>query len=205
MRPSQHSLPSHGAALANGSVFGGYRIEREIGRGGMGVVYEAVHLALQRRVALKVLPVWGGEPSRQLERFLREARTAAGLHHTNIVPVFDVGQAVGLPYYAMQYIAGVGLDQVGQLLPWGDPTGLLRTHHFPGDAPIITGGSGSRPSLQIPRDRYRWVAQLGVQAAEGLAHAHSRGVIHRDVKPSNLLLDEQGTVDYGLRPGSAVR
>jgi len=82
-------LPS---GLAAGSVFGQYRIEREIGRGGMGIVYEAVHLLLEKRVALKVLPVRAPADASHLERFFREARTAAGLHHTNIVPVFDVGQ-----------------------------------------------------------------------------------------------------------------
>src|SRR5262249_17972537 len=99
------------SGLGPGATFGAYRIERELGRGGMGVVYEATHLALGRRVALKVLPVTGlggGRP----ERFLREAQTAAGLHHTNIVPVFDVGQVAGNPYYAMQLIRGRGLDRV---------------------------------------------------------------------------------------------
>src|SRR5438477_7570210 len=93
------------AVLSHGSSFGAYRIERELGRGGMGVVYEATHLALGRRVALKVLPatVLAGAA---LERFLREAQTAAGLHHTNIVPVFDIGQVGGVPYYAMQFIDG---------------------------------------------------------------------------------------------------
>src|SRR5262249_8949363 len=105
------------AELTPGSTFGAYRIEREIGRGGMGVVYEAVHLALNRRVALKVLPVQGAQAARQLERFLREAQTAASLHHTNIVPVFDVGQVGGTPYYAMQLVHGYGLDRLGRIAP----------------------------------------------------------------------------------------
>ncbi len=88
------ALPS---GLTRGSVFGQYRIEREIGRGGMGIVYEAVHLLLEKRVALKVLPVRSPTDAGHLERFFREARTAAGLHHTNIVPVFDVGQVAGTP------------------------------------------------------------------------------------------------------------
>src|SRR5262245_31039642 len=108
--------PPAPAALSPGAVFGPYRVVREVGRGGMGVVYEAVHQALNRRVALKVLPVHNARPG-QLERFLREAQTAAGLHHTNIVPVFDVGQVAGVPYYAMQFIPGVGLDRWGK----GDP------------------------------------------------------------------------------------
>src|SRR3954462_157698 len=81
---------------------GDYRILREVGRGGMGVVYEAVQESLGRHVALKVLMLHGGAHPTQLERFELEARSAARLHHTNIVPVFGVGEQRGLHYYAMQ-------------------------------------------------------------------------------------------------------
>ncbi|MCA9125705.1 MAG: protein kinase [Planctomycetales bacterium] len=89
---------------------GEYSIVREIGRGGMGVVYEALHTKLQRRVALKVLPSVAS--TNQAKRFLREARAAGQLHHTNIVPIFDVGEANGIHYYAMQFIHGQNLDVV---------------------------------------------------------------------------------------------
>ena len=93
-------------------VIAGFQIVREIGRGGMGVVYEATELALGRRVALKVLPTQMlGDPC-QVRRFEREARSAAGLHHTNIVPVFGVGEHDGTHFYVMQYIEGQGLDAV---------------------------------------------------------------------------------------------
>jgi len=91
---------------------GDFRIIREIGRGGMGIVYEAEQESLGRRVALKVLPRQLLLESRQLQRFQREAQTAARLHHTNIVPVFGVGHDDGYHYYVMQYIRGVGLDDV---------------------------------------------------------------------------------------------
>ena len=90
---------------------GDYLILREVGRGGMGIVYEAVQESLGRHVALKVLPHSQMDPCR-LERFRREARSAAGLHHTHIVPVFGVGEQNGIHYYAMQYIHGQGLDKV---------------------------------------------------------------------------------------------
>src|SRR5262249_6940149 len=93
---------------------GDYRLLREIGRGGMGVVYEAVHEPLGRHVALKVLPFNELADPVHLERFRREAKAAARLHHTNIVPVFDVGQHEGIHYYAMQFIRGQGLDAVLQ-------------------------------------------------------------------------------------------
>jgi WD40 repeat protein/serine/threonine protein kinase len=91
---------------------GDFRILREIGRGGMGVVYEAEQISLDRRVALKVLPKQFLFDSRTKQRFEREARAAARLHHTNIVPVFGVGAQDGVPYYAMQLIQGTGLDVV---------------------------------------------------------------------------------------------
>ena len=101
-----------GGRLETGRRIAGYRIVRELGRGGMGVVYEAVHVGLDRPVALKVLGSQVAPDSGGRRRFLNEARTAAGLHHTHIVPVFDVGQVGGLCYYAMQRIEGSGLDRV---------------------------------------------------------------------------------------------
>jgi serine/threonine protein kinase len=91
---------------------GQYRLLREIGRGGMGVVYEAVQESLGRHVALKILPSNPLMQPEQLERFRREARAAARLHHTNIVPVFGVGEDQGIHYYAMQFIHGQGLNAV---------------------------------------------------------------------------------------------
>ena len=91
---------------------GDFRIIRELGRGGMGVVYEAIQESLGRHVALKVLPPHGRLDPTQLGRFRREARAAAGLHHTNIVPVFAVGEQGGVPYYAMQFIRGQGIDVI---------------------------------------------------------------------------------------------
>src|SRR5262245_18632998 len=97
---------------------GDYRIEREIGRGGMGVVYEAVQLSLGRRVALKVLPFAAALDAKQLQRFQNEAQAAAQLHHTNIVPVYAVGSERGVHYYAMQLIEGQNLaDLITQMRP----------------------------------------------------------------------------------------
>jgi hypothetical protein len=91
---------------------GDYRILREIGRGGMGVVYEAEQISLGRRVALKVLPGYVVGDRKTMERFRREARAAARLHHTNIVPVYEVGREGDVSFYAMQLIQGQGLEQV---------------------------------------------------------------------------------------------
>ena len=103
-----------GAPRAAGPLrrLGEYRLVREIGRGGMGVVYEAEQESLGRRVALKVLSSGALLDPKQVRRFEREAKAAAKLHHTNIVPVFGVGHQDGHHYFVMQFIAGLGLDVV---------------------------------------------------------------------------------------------
>jgi eukaryotic-like serine/threonine-protein kinase len=111
-RDQTTSLPATAAAAPRLERLGEYRILREIGRGGMGVVYEAVQESLGRRVALKILPVHGRIDPVQMERFQLESRSAARLHHTGIVPVFGVGEHGGVHYYAMQYIQGHGLDVI---------------------------------------------------------------------------------------------
>src|SRR5207249_466398 len=98
---------------------GDFRIIREIGRGGMGVVYEAVQMSLGRRVALKVLPFAAALDSKQLQRFRNEAQAAAQLHHSNIVPVYAVGCERGVHYYAMQIIEGQNLaDLIADMRAW---------------------------------------------------------------------------------------
>src|SRR5262249_21130429 len=106
--PGNQALP----LLRIPEQIGDYRIIREIGRGGMGVVYEPEQKSLGRHVALKVLPNRASGDTSCLSRFRREARSAARLHHTNIVPVFEVGEADGIHFYAMQYIQGQSLDEL---------------------------------------------------------------------------------------------
>ncbi|MFO0887863.1 MAG: protein kinase [Isosphaeraceae bacterium] len=300
-----------GRNLESGRRIAGYRVVRELGRGGRGTVYEAVHVGLDRPVALKVLGSHAAPDSSARRRFLNEARTAAALHHTHIVPVFDVGQAGGLCYYAMQRIDGSGLDRLlrhlratrdrsgyspttsgqnghtsssssgfssrfsrllirfskplsrrhrggaradGHATRPAEPAGLAILEKPLADGPQAARltASGTRPALpslhailpvgdstaswqnlsqagrrqklsaapglELPGLRReddappvlepplgsayaRWVAEVGLQAAEALAHAHHHGVIHRDVKPSNLLIDVEGTIwvtDFGL-------
>ena len=107
--PASAVGPQPGCALKR---LGDYHLLRELGRGGMGVVYEAEQESLGRRVALKVLPAAALLSPNRLRRFHREARAAARLHHTNIVPIFGVGEQDGLHYYVMQLIHGQGLDRV---------------------------------------------------------------------------------------------
>ncbi len=130
---------------------GDFRVIREIGRGGMGIVYEAEQESLGRRVAVKVLPKQTLLDPKHLQRFHREARTAAGLHHTNIVPVFGVGQHEGFYYYVMQYIDGVGLDRVLARLEHGGATtpgdGLTRVVRE-----LLDGQQAASPPSPVPSE-----------------------------------------------------
>src|SRR5262245_33939361 len=237
-----------------------YRILREIGRGGMGVVYEAEQQALGRRVALKVLPKAQAGDGKALVRFQREAKAAARMHHTNIVPVFDVGQDGEHVFYAMQLIHGQGLDlviddlkrlrdQSAKAAPSPPPLSPNLGERGGGEgangaesraarksiAASLLHGQFEQENLAAPeaadshetaayeasppssavlpgqselsgvesnrRGYYRSVAQIGLQTASALAYAHARGIIHRDIKPGNLLLDAAGNVwvtDFGL-------
>jgi serine/threonine-protein kinase len=164
-------LPGLQRALA-----GRYLLERRLGRGGMGVVYLARELRLDRRVAIKLLPPERATQATARERFLREARTAAQLSHPGIVPIFAVHEVSDFVYFAMAYVDG---DTLGRRVRRRGP---------------------------IPYDK---AARLLADVARALAYAHDRGVVHRDVKPDNILLDQATgralVSDFGIaRVGSAT-
>lgn len=194
-----------------GGVLGDFRIVREIGRGGMGVVYEAEQISLGRLVALKVLPFAGVLDPRHVQRFQNEARAAACLHHPNVVPVHAVGQERGVHFYAMQMIEGRTLAELvrdlrgAKGLDAAVPEDEKRSGVQPPPEPATADTTAARAEttvLSAPGPEYfRTVARLGVQAAEALDYAHQIGVIHRDIKPGNLMLDGHGTLwvtDFGL-------
>ncbi len=175
---------------------GDFRIIREIGRGGMGIVYEAEQESLGRRVAIKVLPRQMLLEPNDLARFEREARIAANLHHTNIVQVYGVGEQEGFHYYVMQLVRGAPLDRVIDRLK------AITQAAAPGDdladqlCERLLG-----PGRRVGPEYFRNVARLGMQAANALEYGHTQGTLHRDIKPANLILDEDGVVwvtDFGL-------
>jgi WD40 repeat protein/serine/threonine protein kinase len=144
VKEERKELPE-GSPLPPLERLGDYRILREIGRGGMGIVYEAEQVSLGRHVALKVLPQKLRMDARMRQRFEREARAAAKLHHTNIVPVFGVGEHEGMPYYVMQFIPGLGLDKVLEELQKMPPgtTGPFRTPQPTGGELRVSSGAAA--------------------------------------------------------------
>jgi len=189
---------------ASQGVLGDFRIIRELGRGGMGLVYEAEQISLSRRVALKVLPFAAVLDPRNLARFKTEALAAAQLDHPGIVDVYGVGCERGVHYYAMRYIEGRTLAAV-----IAQARGLA-TAGTATDAPEALNAAGvptqaldavSTAASTGGMTWFRTTAEIGVQVAEALAHAHQHGIVHRDIKPSNLLVDNEGKVrvtDFGL-------
>jgi serine/threonine protein kinase len=147
---------------------GRYAVERMLGTGGMAVVYLARDEDLDRPVAIKVLDQRFAADEEFRERFVREARMAAGLAHPNIVSIYDAGEEDGTPFIVMECVAGTTLaDEVAR-------------------------------RKRLPPDE---VVDLALQACGGLAHAHDAGLVHRDVKPQNLLLREDGVLkiaDFGI-------
>jgi WD40 repeat protein/serine/threonine protein kinase len=205
--PASGAAPTASADGHTNGCLGDFRILREVGRGGMGVVYEAEQISLGRRVALKVLPFAAALDPKQLQRFQNEAHAAAQLHHTNIVPVFGVGSERGMHYYAMQFIDGQTLATV--ISERRGSASTDRRDKSNGLSEDATGPYVATPpiaALSTERSAgdpafYRATARLGMQAAEALEHAHSLGVVHRDVKPANLLVDGRGNLwvtDFGL-------
>ncbi|QDV06845.1 Serine/threonine-protein kinase PrkC [Planctomycetes bacterium Poly30] len=168
-------------------AIGEFRILRRLGRGGMGIVYLAEQASLRRQVALKVLPSNLELDRGFVERFQREARAAARLLHPHIVPVYGAGQVDGLHYFAMRYVDGSSLEERLRELRCAASSEGARTADSPRKAPR---GMGVLESVRIASE-----------VASALAHAHAGGVLHRDIKPGNVLLDGEGcawVTDFGL-------
>lgn len=197
----------------DGKTLGDFEILREIGRGGMGVVYEARQISLDRIVALKVLAAHLTLRSETVERFKREAATAAKLDHPGIVEIHAIGEEAGNHFFAMELVKGAPLDTVIE--------GLSGDEVYPKDGRSIgaairramrrKGDSEKGDGMAVIGDRglpdfwnrsyIEAVCRICVQVTEALEHAHGAGVIHRDIKPSNILVREDGScvlTDFGL-------
>jgi serine/threonine protein kinase len=235
LQSSQSGAPLHGGALEAGVQVGDFRIERRIGAGGMGIVYQARQISLDRPVALKVL----GQAltrSADVSRFQREAQAAARLKHPAIAQVYYIGQDRHLCYLAMELIDGISLrraldrlstiegsdsslDSIVQSDLVEQPSAAAVRFDLPTEV-VGSNGDASAPAeakplppdvnpylspqareLRTSKAYVRRVCELVRDAGRALAHAHEQGVIHRDIKPDNLLLDRGGQVhviDFGV-------
>ncbi|MGC1853403.1 MAG: serine/threonine-protein kinase, partial [Solirubrobacterales bacterium] len=149
--------------LSAGDEFAGYRIERSLGRGGMGILYLAVEPGLERHVALKLIAPEAASDEVFARRFAEESKIAASIEHPNVVPIYAAGEEDGIPFIAMRYVSG---SDLGRRL--------------------------AREGRLEPASAARLVAQVG----NGLDAIHAAGLVHRDVKPANVLLSEMGGEDH---------
>lgn len=183
---STNPTKTHYGNLKPGSILGHYEIIREIGRGGMGIVYQAKQHGLDRIVALKVLisnPTDNlSTQSKKHSRFLQEAKLCSRLIHPNIIPIIQHGSDQGYSFYSMQFIEGTSLGAI--VSQWRQN-------------PSESNSDSSRSS----KAHWHQIAQWMHDAADALETAHQHRILHRDIKPSNLLVDLQNKIwlgDFGL-------
>jgi serine/threonine protein kinase/tetratricopeptide (TPR) repeat protein len=188
-----------------GQMLGDFKILSVIGTGGMGAVFLAHQISLDRDVALKVISDISGARKKSIERFGREAKVLARISHPNIVPIYEVGQEGPYSYFAMEYVKGVSLNKVIDVVRKASASQkasdvmskCLAEGGIYVDGQAEVGGSGA----EIDTDYIVNISRIIISIASALDYAHKQGVLHRDIKPSNILIKPDGTaklVDFGL-------
>jgi WD40 repeat protein/serine/threonine protein kinase len=184
-------------------VLGDYRIVGELGRGGMGIVYEAVQVSLGRRVALKILPPSLLPDARAVMRFQHEARVASRLDHPGICAVYGAGVEEGVPYIAMRYLEGETLAKRIEAERSSGSAAASTVCATPVGGEEPPAGEAPPESVAPPADRGQILERVHLieKAARALHHAHEAGLIHRDIKPGNIMVTREGEpviLDFGL-------
>ncbi len=162
------AAPQDDSAAVREALKDEYELEKELGRGGMAIVYKARDKALEREVAVKVLPFSLSFDAEFVERFQREARTSAKLEHPNIIPIYRVGKSGRVIYFVMKFLRGKPLSNVIE----------------------------ARGALPVPE-----IKRVLIEAGRALGYAHKHGIVHRDIKPDNIMFDELGqaiVTDFGI-------
>jgi hypothetical protein len=190
-----------------GQTLGDFEVLSRIGAGGMGAVFLARQISLDREVALKVISDVGGTRDKSLERFKREAKVLAKISHPNIVPIYEVGEQGPYSYFAMEYVRGVSLDKILasiQNAPRNEKASAVMRKCLEAQASVHVErpDAEKEPSrAEIDTDYIVTISKMIITVASALNYAHEKGILHRDVKPSNILIASDGTaklVDFGL-------
>ena len=190
--------------LSPGTRFGPYEVQELVGAGGMGEVYRARDTRLDRTVGIKVLPIILSSDVTRQQRFEREARAIAALHHPNICTLYDIGREQGVDYLVMEYLEGKTLREWIAGRSTGAPSAVdwasrsILAEQERGQDALTT--ADERPAL-LPPLQIHELLYVAIQIAEGLDAAHQKGIIHRDIKPANIFVTNRGEakiLDFGL-------
>jgi tetratricopeptide (TPR) repeat protein len=196
-------IPEHSLI---GKRLGDFEIMSVIGTGGMGAVFLARQVTLDREVALKVISDISGARAKSLERFKRETKVLAKISHPNIVPIYEVGQQGPYSYFAMEYVKGVSLDKILSNIRNAKPDEkasdvMQKCLGSPMGSETLQEKTAGADGAEIDTEYIVGISRIIINVASALDYAHKRGILHRDVKPSNILINTEGAaklVDFGL-------
>lgn len=197
LQPDEAETTNHSLI---GQVFGGCRIVKKIGQGGIGVAYLAIQENLNREVVLKILRPFAIDNPTLKERFKRESRIIAKLSHPNIVPVYDVGEENGSMFIVMKYVEGMSLEQLLKRIEKIQRSNLT-VENLLSNLNLERQAATHSHALLSPATPTEFFCNVTLKICDAIQYAHDNGIIHRDIKPSNIIIDSTGNpilLDFGL-------